>query len=333
MKTTIKPATVALQILALVAAGCAVAPDQEQVERPLAQTYDESAHARELATPYSEFQRVGELNADGTLAIEPAAVVEVTAALPEDTVAAGHEAWESGEYESCATYLRAAADSGDAKPYDIYLLGLALWKQGELLEAETHLVDACWKMEGFARARVNLARVRLEQGMNAEAREAIDAAIAIDEDFAPAHNVLGRVLLESGDRDAAAELDESNPWPLNNLGYALLKAGDFTAAIPPLEEAVARRDTLAVAFNNLALAKEQTGDLAGALIAAERAQALSERADYAATATRIAALIPAEDQSVAIADSENPAEAQDSTIIAAVNMPEPEESAAASDTP
>ena len=198
-----------------------------------------------------------------------------------------------------------------ATPYEIYTRGLAEWKSGELEAAEASLEQACWKMENFARARVNLARVRLERGDLSGARAAIDEALGIDEDFAPTYNVLGRILLAAGDRDAAfeafrrsAQLDPSNPWPLNNMGYALLVAGDPAAAAEPLEQALERDDKLAVAWNNLALVREQLGNLPAAATAAARASALDPR--YESVAQRLAPLaVTSEPRAVTIAAHEN----------------------------
>lgn len=199
-----------------------------------------------------------------------------------DHAALGREAWEAGRPDEAAIHLGAAIELGTATDYDRYLLGLAQWKTGQLAEAEATLSDAAWAMDTFVRAPLNLARVRLELGDVKGARTAIDAALALDAELAQVHNVLGRVLLAEGDHQSAieafrraSELDPNDAWPLNNAGYALLIAGDSAAALGPLEAAVAKNDTHAVAWHNLALARERMDDDAGALAAARRAAELS----------------------------------------------------------
>jgi len=191
----------------------------------------------------------------------------------------------------------AADAAGAAGPYDRYLLGLALWRSGDLEAAERMLERAATELESFARAPVNLARVRLALGDTKGAREAIDRALAIDPSFAPARNVEARVLLAEGRREAAEralraalDLDERDPWPANNLGYLLLLSGRADEAVALLEEATRRDADLAVAWNNLALALERSGRLDRAARAARRAADLSSDERYRATAARLALL-------------------------------------------
>lgn len=220
--------------------------------------------------------------------------------LVEDPARKGRAAWDAGDYAASARFLEAAVARGEAAPYDVYLLGLAHWKTGELVRAEAELVEATWSLQGFARAPLNLARIRLEQGDVAGAREAIDAALALEPDSAAAHNVRGRILLAKGDRDGAneafrrsIELDPTNPWPRNNLGYLYLIREQILEAVGALEGAVDADPEMAEAWHNLALAREKKGDLAGAHAAAMAARELrpgSER--LASTETRLAALVP-----------------------------------------
>ncbi len=237
---------------------------------------------------------------------------------------AGREAWLAGDRETAARELRCAVEDGSGDGYDTYLLGLALWKTGELDGAAAALSAAAWQLDDPVRAYVNLARVRIELGDLPGARQAVREALDRDADDADAWNVLGRVLLGSGDRDGAAEafaraaeLDPENPWPRTNLGYLFLVSGEPERALAPLEEAVAIDAGLAPAWHDLALARERAGDLPGALAAARRAAGLAGDGRYASTAERIAALLPAsrEDEETAVAAT--PAPAADATAVAA----------------
>ena len=88
-------------------------------------------------------------------------------------------------------------------------------------------------------------------------------------------------------------MDPSNPWPLNNLGYAYLIAGDAELAAVELSQAVQIDPDFALAWHNLALAREKTGELDAASFAAKRAEDIdSESTTYRNTATRLMALAP-----------------------------------------
>lgn len=324
--------TAALQILALIAAGCSMDDGTSDASKTEAARSPVATEERALAVPASDAYGP-DASADGTLtALEtsPARQApEAEAAAVDDGIdhaAAGRQAWEAGDYATAAEQLAQAVARDQAESYDVYLLGLAMWKEGRLDEAEGVLEDACWKLEDFPRASVNLARVRVEKGDLEGARSAIDAALEIDENFAPARNVLGRILLLQGDRDGAfeafrkaAELDPSNPWPLNNMGYAKLVTGQGAEAVSDLEQAVARNESIALFWSNLALAREQAGDLSGAAAAAEKAAALetSEPA-YQKTHDRLAALLTATEAVETVADATKEPE----PVIAQVTEPE-----------
>ncbi|UCF68662.1 MAG: tetratricopeptide repeat protein [Acidobacteriota bacterium] len=304
--------TLVFQLAVLLIAGCSVdtgepvgsasrtvgktIPLKQRAERPVAPIVDIDEIDRDASSETGNVLK--------TSVVDPEVSTEHAPDVFDDADHArlGREAWTRGEIERAASELRLAIDRGQADAYDIYLLGLSLWKSGELEAAEQLLTEASWKMQSFVRAPVNLARVRLERGDSAGARAALDEALSIDPEFGPAYNVLGRVLLSVGDADAAAaafqraaELSPDDPWPLNNLGYMLLIEQRGEEAVAPLEQAVARNEQLAVAWHNLALAREQAGDLVSAVMAAQRAAELSDQiASYAATEERIAALVPPE---------------------------------------
>jgi tetratricopeptide (TPR) repeat protein len=307
---TRKPAVTLIQITALLVAGCSAEGPSERVmpttqdepepkRAPIVEYTVNTGSADETAEAVE--QPLGVLETVEVPAEETAAEAELDLP-PEQALVEGRRAWEAGEYERAAEALTLAVDAGAGTAYEGYLCGLSLWKAGQPAEAEPYLVDASWKMPEFVRGPVNLARVRIELGQLAEAEEAIDTALAVDDAFGPAHNVRGRILLERGAVDEAleafrraAELDGDDPWPLNNAGYALLMRGEHAQAVEPLEQATGRSISQGVIWNNLALAREGAGDLPGAVEAAARAAELQREAgSYHATYERLAALVPAE---------------------------------------
>jgi tetratricopeptide (TPR) repeat protein len=326
----------ALQAVLLVAAGCsapmdepATAPRADEPRERIVTTAPERIELREAASADASFDESERVSLTSIAPdAEPEVVAETAsddarpAVDPAEASRLGREAWQRGEYDEAVRALRVAIDDEGVAPYDVYLLGLALWRSGLASQAETYLVEATWQLGSFARAPLNLARVRLELDDVPGAREAVDTALAIDAELSEAHNVLGRVLLAQGDRDAAAEafqraseLDPANPWPLNNLGYALLVSGGQDEAVAPLERAVEVDPSLAVAWHNLALAREQVGRLADAAEAAVRAGELApEHPTYEATLARLGEIAPglpgsSRDGGFALATLENDADA------------------------
>ena len=305
-----------VQIAALVAAGCSVGTDDEKVENETQLKPEVMRVANETASEplaQSASFRLPETETDSlqSLPVED----------DKDHAREGRSAWEAGEPALAARELRIAVDRGEASDYEIYLLGLSLWKSGDLEESEAVLADATWRLDDFAKAPVNLARVRLALGETSSAEEAVRKAIEIDPDYGPAHNVLGRTLLARGLGDEAAaafkraaELSDADPWPHNNLGYLMLVEGRHGEAIEPLERALEIDEGLAVAWHNLALARERSGEAFAAASAAARAGSLASNETYAATAARLGSLAPPTSGVAAAAaateraDSETPAE-------------------------
>jgi len=96
----------------------------------------------------------------------------------------------------------------------------------------------------------------------------------------------GTCLLYLGQNDEAikfltkaVDLDHDFVWAYYNRGVAQHLKGNFTAAIEDYNETLKRRPTSALAYNNLALAKRESGDLTGADI--DVAKAISLDSHYA----------------------------------------------------
>src|SRR6185295_15447141 len=149
-----------------------------------------------------------------------------------------------------------------------YLLGLALWKSGQLDEAEGEMVRSAGINDQSLKTWINLARVRLDRREFDGALEAADKAVAIDGQSSDALHQRGRALdgLNRGDEavatlEQARSLSPENGYIANTLGYLLLRRGKPEDAVPHLEAARDRLPQVAYVRNNLGVAYERTGDV------------------------------------------------------------------------
>ena len=182
----------------------------------------------------------------------------------------GVAAYQAGDFELSSRFLRVAVDTDTRKddPYAHYLFGLALWKSGQLDEAEGSLVRSTTMNEQSVRTWINLARVRLDRHEYDGALEAADRAIGIDGQSSDAMHQRGRALdgLNRGD-EAVATLEQArglapdNGYIANTLGYLLLRRGKTGDAVAHLEAARDRLPGVAYVRNNLGVAYERTGDV------------------------------------------------------------------------
>lgn len=74
----------------------------------------------------------------------------------------------------------------------------AVMAAGDFLDAELRFQEFLLQYPQYPGAHVNLAIIRAGNGDEARAREAIDAALAIDPNYAPALNQLGMLLRRNG---------------------------------------------------------------------------------------------------------------------------------------
>ena len=113
----------------------------------------------------------------------------------------GVAAYQSGDFAGSATHLRVAVEEKTDDPYAHYLFGLALWKSGQLDEAEGALVRSTTLNDQAIKTWINLARVRLDRREFDGALEAADRATALDPGSSDALHQRGRALdgLNRGD--------------------------------------------------------------------------------------------------------------------------------------
>lgn len=180
----------------------------------------------------------------------------------------GVAAYQSGDFADSATHLRVAVEEKTDDPYAHYLFGLALWKSGQLDEAEGALVRSTTLNDQSIKTWINLARVRLDRREFDGALEAADRATALDPGSSDALHQRGRALdgLNRGDEavltlEQARGLSPDNGYIANTLGYLLLRRGRPEEAVAHLESARDRLPQIAYVRNNLGVAYERTGDV------------------------------------------------------------------------
>ena len=143
-------------------------------------------------------------------------------------------------------------------------LGLALLQSGDAGAVE-HLEKAV-ALRAVPEWQYNLALAQTRLGHPGAAQEALRAAIAGRPDFAPAHGLLGTLLMQQGDAAAAETAFRSalaagaNGADVhNNLGAALMALGRFDEAESSLRSSLALDPRLAHAWNNLGNVARRTG--------------------------------------------------------------------------
>ena len=117
-------------------------------------------------------------------------------------------------------------------------LGLALYSQGHVDEANSHYLTALQIKPGSPKAHNNLAVLMLEQGALEEAIKHCRQALRFRPSFADAHNNLGSALARIGKLDEAIEhfhqalkIKPDHIGTYNNLGSALATKGKLDEAV------------------------------------------------------------------------------------------------------
>jgi len=187
--------------------------------------------------------------------------------VPEPiTYEEAESAYRAGEYDSAARLFAAYTVERPENMWGFYMLGLSLWKNGDLAAAEDALGEAIAIRPDHVKSRINLARVLLDEDRAGEALEHAAKAVELEPENGDAYRTLGRAY-HSLDRPAEAEeayrqalgRNGDDAWALNNLGLLLIEGGRYEEAIGPLARAVAIDADEAVIQNNLGAALERTG--------------------------------------------------------------------------
>ena len=148
----------------------------------------------------------------------------------------------------------------------LYDEGIVAWKSGRLDHAEALLSRAADLRADHLKARINLARVRMDRSNPEGALEAADAALLVEPTSADALHQRGRALaaLHRGDEAmealrAALDSSPDHGYAANTLGLLLLQQGRAEEAVPLLESARDRLPDVAYVRNNLGVAYERVG--------------------------------------------------------------------------
>ena len=153
----------------------------------------------------------------------------------------------------------------DRERWNDYGIGLLL--QGDLRSAEAAFLKVTQVDPAYADGWVNVARARLDEGRMAEAREALDKALALAPTLAKTHFFLGMVFKNLGQYDDARGHFEQarSQYPRdrvvrNQLGRVLFLQRKFEAAIVEFEAALAVDPEDLQAHYNLMLCYQGLGD-------------------------------------------------------------------------
>jgi len=190
----------------------------------------------------------------------------------------GNRAYHESDYGHAAAYFRADADARPDRAYTRYMLGLALWKSGELDEALQAMERSVEINDASIRTFVNLSRIQNARGEFEGARSAAERALALDGESATALYLLARSQYNLGRIDEAIAtleacigFDQAAAEAHNLLGLVGLQKGEGPAALAAFETAAALKPDVAYIQNNLGLALEKSGRLEDAAIALRRA--------------------------------------------------------------
>jgi Tfp pilus assembly protein PilF/peroxiredoxin len=144
----------------------------------------------------------------------------------------------------------------------------------------------------------NLGTLYMKLGRPADAKTALERALALKPDYAEANNTLGALLGQSGDVRgaltrfrAALEAKPDDADVLNNLGYVLFQTGQMQEAFQAYQKALQVQPDFPEALNNLGIFYGQQRDLEHA----EQyfRQAVEKRPDYGEAANNLALVLRA----------------------------------------
>jgi tetratricopeptide (TPR) repeat protein len=152
------------------------------------------------------------------------------------------------QYKDAVAPLRSAAEKKPKELRPSFYLAEALFNANEFAEAERYYKAATEADPKFSPAWVGLARMKARQGRLEEAAPDYRKASEADPEYREA--LLELADQYEADKQPTKAIEIYREFPQNNaarerLGQLLAKQGDDSAAIPPLEKAVAESPTTA----------------------------------------------------------------------------------------
>lgn len=182
--------------------------------------------------------------------------------------AEGETLYQQRRFLEAAAHFQIAVEEKPHAWYSSYMLGLSLWKAGDLDGAAAALQRSAEDRPQFTRTHVNLSRVFNEAERYGEALAAADRAALLEQDSAAAHYLRGRSLANLsrfGEAEDALrqslDLNPDNGDVWNRLGLMLLRQGRNEDAVVALERALGSGPATTYMHNNLGLAYERGGRL------------------------------------------------------------------------
>jgi serine/threonine protein kinase/tetratricopeptide (TPR) repeat protein len=171
-------------------------------------------------------------------------------------------------------FFRAAVALRPQSPGAHLNLGVALYDQGKLAEAEKAYRKAIELKADYASAYLNLGNIRWDQKRLAEAEAAFRKALDLRPDYALAYNHLGNALTVQGKLPEAVaalhraiHLQPDLARAYNNLGNALCAQRKPAEAEKAFRNAIKRKPDYHMAYNNLGNALRDQGKTADAVAA------------------------------------------------------------------
>ena len=196
------------------------------------------------------------------------------------------KAGQAGKMDQAIQYISQAIQIRPSESTFHYNLGVALWKQGQLMEAMARFQEALRLRPDYAEAHNNLGVALKDQGQLAEAVAQYQEALRLKPDYADAHYNLGLALQKQGrlaeamgQYQEALRLKPDYADTHYNLGIALQDQGQLAEAVAQYQEALRLKPDYAEAHYNLGVALKDQGQLAEAV--AQFQEALRLKPDYA----------------------------------------------------
>lgn len=167
----------------------------------------------------------------------------------------------------------ANCEGSDALRRDIELVATHL-RRGNLQRIEGATRDFAGAVEDYSRAieltGEELAGYAQQNGQEVKGLEALL-------ERGRTYGALGRLDLAEADLDRLAGLWPAHPLPWLEKARLAAMRGDFAAAVPLLDQAIARQPGFALAYYHRAYARNQLGDRAGAMADCNAAHQLDAR--------------------------------------------------------
>jgi Flp pilus assembly protein TadD len=207
-------------------------------------------------------------------------ILDVAPGHPDALHSLGLLAHQAGWHEQALGWVREAIGRDGRRGHYHNTLGLVLRALGRFGEAAECFEQALAVRPDYPVALKNLARIRAEQGRDAEAETFLNRALGPSIRDADAAHQLGLTLRRQGKPEAAeralrraVEIDPAHAGAWNDLGALLKSAGRDAEAVDAFRRAAESKPGDPQGWHHLAVALCEAGDLAAAEDTARRAMA------------------------------------------------------------